>query len=110
MGAVSAAARSMNSRPHNADHDHRGGPTLEDFADLLADPQEGIEPLLLHLGRQQHNLHTRQMLRQRGPPVPTPLVLADLLRLGGGLWLGLPRLGVEQHLEHLQRQLCVGCP
>lgn len=44
------------------DRDHRGRPTLEHLADLLADPRERVEALALHLDRQHLDLHPREML------------------------------------------------
>jgi len=45
---------------------------LDDLADLLADPLEGIETLALHLGRQYLDVDPRQHRRDRpttrGPP------------------------------------------
>lgn len=62
LGAVARRQLAHELRPHSTDDDHRTGPPLDDFADLLSDALEGVEALLLHLERDDLYLDARQVL------------------------------------------------
>lgn len=71
-------------RPYDLDDDDRRPTTLDDLADLLADPHEGVEPLTLDLRREDFEPDPRKLLRRalasRSPPTCVCILAAAGLR------------------------------
>jgi hypothetical protein len=118
LGCIVHVGRTLADefRAHDADEDERGGPMLDDLADLLADALEGVEALALHFRRQHLDVDPRQQRRDRpaprGPPRRRPRRRAFFLGWGCGRRLrrcgdlqGLGLLRRQQQAEHAQGEL-----
>ena len=96
VGPKAVALLGDEFRADHLDDDRRGRAALEHLAHLGADTVELIEPLALHVERDELDLDTRQVVGQRlSPGRRAPGVCADRLRCRRR-WSVRPEQGAEE--------------